>query len=80
MDRTKLTETIRGCLDGLTDEELQLVALGVIHGVPIRQLVAGSARKADDCNAMMIGALKKMRAEMETAGCGVKPLSAAFLV
>jgi len=78
MDHAKLRQTIGDVLGSLSDEELELVALGVFHGVPVRQLVAGSRRSADDCHAMMIDALKRMRTEMETAGFGVKPLSAAF--
>lgn len=79
MDHGKLRQTLADVLGSLTDEELELVALGVFHGVPIRQLVAGGGRSADDCHAMMIGALKRMRTEMETAGFGVKPLTAAFV-
>ncbi|MBM3463912.1 MAG: hypothetical protein FJX76_17595 [Armatimonadetes bacterium] len=67
-----LRTAVKDSFDALDEDELKLITLAMLHGVPIRQLASGKA--ADDAQARMIGALKKLRAALDGAGCAVAQL------
>lgn len=73
-----LRQALGDALAGLEERELELVAVAIVHGVPVRQLVTGSAVSADDTHDLMIGALKKMRQTLDAAGYTSPALQTAF--
>jgi hypothetical protein len=67
MAKTLLT-ALQSALADLSEEEQRLIALGVVYGLPIRALTAGTRHAADDTNDKMVGALKKLRAVLDAQG------------
>jgi DNA-directed RNA polymerase specialized sigma24 family protein len=58
-----LKTAVQAALDGLTDDELTVFTLAVLHGLPVRQLMDEGVLSGDG-NQAVVGCLKKIRASL----------------
>lgn len=58
----------------LTPEESELLAVAMLHGVPVRQIVERTGLPADETQDAMIAALRKLRKAMDAEGCSAAQL------
>ena len=68
-DAATLLEAIQQALGALEPGELAIFTLGVLHGVPVRQLPEEKGWSSDQYQDTLIGALKKVRRCLVDSGC-----------
>lgn len=68
---------IQGALATLSDDEVLIITLAALHGVPMREL-AGKSRSQEDVQALMIGSLKKLRKALAEQGLTSADLQKLF--
>ncbi len=68
MAKESLPDAIHNAFSKLSAAEVELLAAAMLHGVPLRQILAGSRLDPDAVHEEMIGALRKLRAALDEQG------------
>lgn len=67
-DVAALPEAVQRALAALTPQEMCVFTLGVLHGVPLRQLPPAAGWTAEAYQETLIGAVKAIRRSLGDAG------------
>ena len=68
-EASALQQSLQQALGALEPGELAIFTLGVLHGVPVRQLPEEKGWTCEQYQETLIGALKKVRRGLAEAGC-----------